>query len=323
LRRYPVVVALADAGVTPAQMLDFWAGPADQASGERLGQATRLGYIVLAVDWQQPHQLAYEYSAREHHAVLSSLRDANRRFAIDTDRVFLTGHGMGGDAVWDIALAHPDLWVGAIPIVSRADRYCIRYKPNGEYLAWYVVAGELDGDKMVHNAKVTLDHFMMRPKFDATVVEYLGRGYEPLGDEIQRLFDWMNRRRRTMPKEFEYLTMRPWDNFFQWVEVQGIPERSLVMPLTWTLTGRARPFMFTSRLMEGGKLIVTARSEDVTVWLSPELVKFEEPLVVELNTRSMSRERFVRPDLNVLLEDARTRGDRQHPFWAKLTKSKQ
>jgi hypothetical protein len=40
---------------------------------------------------------------------------------------------------------------------------------------------------------------------------------------------------------------------------------------------------------------------------------------VEVNNRAISpRDRTVRPDLNVLLEDARSRADRQHPFWAKL-----
>jgi hypothetical protein len=29
-------------------------------------------------------------------------------------------------------------------------------------------------------------------------------------------------------------------------------------------------------------------------------------------------DRMVEPDLRVMLEDARTRGDRQHPFWARF-----
>jgi hypothetical protein len=54
--------------------------------------------------------------------------------------------------------------------------------------------------------------------------------------------------------------------------------------------------------------------------LSPELVDFTQQLIVEINNRAVSpRDRFVRPDLDVLLEDARARADRQHPFWAKLT----
>jgi hypothetical protein len=27
---------------------------------------------------------------------------------------------------------------------------------------------------------------------------------------------------------------------------------------------------------------------------------------------------MIRPDVRVLLEDVRTRGDRQHPFWARI-----
>ena len=53
----------------------------------------------------------------------SRLRDACKRFSIDIDRVFLSGHSMGGDAAWDIGLAHPDLWAGVIPIVAAADKY--------------------------------------------------------------------------------------------------------------------------------------------------------------------------------------------------------
>jgi pimeloyl-ACP methyl ester carboxylesterase len=318
LRRYPAIVALSDLGVEPVNTLDFWAGAPNPDNSERMGQAMRHGYIVLAVDWQQTNQVEYGYSAREHHAVLGALRDACRRFSIDVDRVYLAGHGVGGDAVFDIALAHPDLWAGAIPIAALADRYCTRYWPNGQSLGWYVITGELDGDKMSRNDKAVLDHFM-RPKFDATVVEYLGRGYEPFNDEIQRLFDWMGRRRRKMPEKLEYVTMRPWDNFFWWVELSGMPEKSMVIPSMWPPPTGTRPFPIQANPTPTGKLIVTARTEGATVWLSPEFVKFDQPLIVELNGRPMSRERFVRPDVGVLLEDARTRADRQHPFWAKLT----
>jgi pimeloyl-ACP methyl ester carboxylesterase len=318
LRHYPTIVTLADGAATPERMLDFWAGPLDkEKSGERLGQATRHGYITIAVDWRKPHQTSYEYSAREHHAVLGALRDACRRFAIDTERVFLTGHGLGGDAAWDIGLAHPDLWAGVIPIVAVADRYCGRYAKNADFLSWYVVAGELDGDKLARNAR-ELDRYFTQYS-DLTVVEFLGRGYEPFSDEIQRLFDWMGRRQRTMPKEIECVSMRPWDNFFWWVEVNGLPDRAMVLPGNWPPDRTARPAPINGKRLETNKVSVKVQAGKVIVWLSPELVDFNQRLVVEVNNRPISpRDRIVRPDLTVLLEDARTRGDRQHPFWAKL-----
>jgi hypothetical protein len=86
LRRYPAIVTLHSAWSTPLNQLEWWAGlPA--ADGIRLGQATRNGYVVIAPAWSEDHQATYGYSPREHHAVLASLREAVRRFSIDTDRI--------------------------------------------------------------------------------------------------------------------------------------------------------------------------------------------------------------------------------------------
>jgi pimeloyl-ACP methyl ester carboxylesterase len=317
LRHYPTIVTLPDGGVSPEKMLDFWCGPADQ-NGERLGQATRHGYIVIAVDWQETHQYSYDYSAREHHCVLGALRDACRRFSIDTDRVYLTGHGIGGDAAWDIAIAHPDLWAGVIPIAAVADKFVTRYAQNAPFVPWYVVAGELDGDKLARNA-TQLDRYM-QPKTDVTVVEYLGRGYEPFGDEIQRLFEWMSLRERKLPKAIDCVSMRPWDTFFWWLEAEGLAPKSMVAPANWPPPRTARPAQIEGKRLETNKVSVKVQATKTTVWLSPELVDFNQKLVVELNGRAITpRDRTVRPDVNVLLEDVRTRADRQHPFWAKVT----
>ena len=109
--------------------------------------------------WAADHQEKYRYSAREHALVLGCYRDACRRFAVDTDRVFLSGHSMGGDAAWDIGLAHPDLWAGVIPVVAESDRFCPFYRKNAKNLPFYFVCGELDGNKMTKNA-TDLDHYL-------------------------------------------------------------------------------------------------------------------------------------------------------------------
>src|SRR4029077_16847246 len=122
LRHYPTVLVLADVGGRPEAEIGFWAG-GEREEGEPLGQATRHGYITVAVEWMEPHQTEYQYSPQEHFAILGALRDACRRFSIDTDRVFLTGHGAGGNAAWDLALAHPDVWAGCMPFLALGDRF--------------------------------------------------------------------------------------------------------------------------------------------------------------------------------------------------------
>jgi pimeloyl-ACP methyl ester carboxylesterase len=318
-RLYPTIVTLNGAGRGAELQVDWWAG----AWGDddmRAGQATRRGYIVVAPAWTVEHQRQYEYSAREHAAVLNSLRDACRRFAIDTDRVYLSGHSMGGDAAWDIGLAHPDLWAGVIPIVAQSDRYCTLYWKNARYVPFYVVAGELDGGKLSKNAKVGgLNHYL-QDGFDTTVVEFQGRGHEDFHDEILRLFDWMSHFRRDFfPRKFACKTMRPWDNYFWWVELHGLPPKSVVDPADWPPPTGALPVEVTGTIHDKNGLNVQAGSSQVTVWLSPKMLDFKQRATITVNGRRLNNpDQMIRPDIRTMLEDVRTRGDRQHPFWARV-----
>ena len=326
LRKYPAILTLPSVGFLPERMIDFWAGAAGPPDAEgqptiRNGQAMRHGYITIAVDWVKTKQFKYDFSSREHAAVLASLRDALRRYSIDTNRIYLSGHDAGGAAAWDIALAHPDTWAGVLPFLAQADKYIRFYDENAKLLPWYFVAGELDGGKTSINAP-ELDQYLKNSGYDATLIEYLGRGYEPFNDEIQRLFDWMSRHQRDdAPAEFEAKTMRPWDNYFWWLECEDLPARSMVHPLLWTKKAppnRARAATVVGRSFNNNKLGAKVRAGKVTFWLSPDIVDFDQPIQLELNGRSViSRDEPVRPDVGVLLEDARTRGDRQRPFWAK------
>jgi predicted esterase len=316
LVRYPTIVTLNGGGTTPENQIDWWAG--ERTDNGRLGQATRLGYIVIAVDWLKDGQKEYEFSAREHACVLTSLRDACRRFSIDTDRVFITGHSMGGNAAWDLGLAHPDLWAGVIPIVAQCEKYCTLYWENASLVPMYVLCGELDGDKTVTNAP-HLERYLNH-RFDVTVTEYRGRGHEDFHDDIQNLFDWMNRRapRNFFPKEFTVSTMRPWDNYFWWLEADKFPQRGMVDPANWPPGRGVRPIQITGKMLATNGLAISSAIGQVTVWLSPEAVDFNRPMKITLNNSPISKSRRIEPDLRVLLEDVRTRGDRLHPFWAKV-----
>ncbi len=119
LREYPCIVALHESRAAPEGQIDWWAGPYSEQTQSRLGHASRHGFIVVAPVWSRPTQRTYEYTPQEHERVLAALRDAMRRASIDSDRVFITGHGEGATAAWDIGLAHPDLWAGMISISGR------------------------------------------------------------------------------------------------------------------------------------------------------------------------------------------------------------
>jgi predicted esterase len=347
---YPAIVTLNGAGNTAESQIDWWAGewvkprqaskdsenapnppaPGDKKPNEkkqaekapvvpmsRNGHAARYGYIVIAPEWTEEHQKQYNYSAREHAAVLNSLRDACRRFSIDTDRVYLSGYSMGGDAAWDIALAHPDLWAGAIPISALSDRYCNFYWENAKYVPFYVILGELDGAKLTKNA-LDLDRYFKRG-YDATVIEYEGRGHDDFHEEILRIFDWMGRfHRNFFPREFICSTMREWDSFFWWVELEGMPPKSQVDPLHWPPPAGTRAVQVKGKITGNNVNILTGTAQ-VSVWLSPQIVDFKQRVSIVVNGQQIyAKEPFLQPDLRTILEDVRTRGDRQHPFWIRL-----
>jgi predicted esterase len=306
---YPCIMTLHGAGNTPAQQIEWWAGAipgADAKSRMRMGQATRHGYIVIAPAWGKAHQKEFESSPREHHAILSVLRDACRHFSIDTDRVFLTGHSMGASAAWELGLAHPDLWAGVIPIATpAANKMTKLYWPNAEHVPFYFVGGEKDGDTMRSNAQEFERYINRNAAFDVTIAEFRGRGHEHFSDEIQRLFDWMKRRQRNFaPRKFDVVTQREIDSFFWWVELHSFePPPS--------------PMKIHSELTSSNGVSIRCGTK-ITVFLSPEMVDFSRRIPVTLNGKPMPGANKIQPDIGVMLEDSRSRGDRKHPFWAKL-----
>jgi predicted esterase len=311
--RYPCVVTLNGGNTSPIQQIDWWAGDYKPEAKTRYGQASRHGYIVIAPQWMREYQREYQFSAREHAAVLRPLRDACKRFAIDTDKVFLSGHSLGGDAAWDIGLAHPDLWAGVLPIVATADKHIGRYWENAKYVPLYFVSGEKDGDKLARNCQ-DWDRYLTTNGCDTMIVQYEGRGHEHFHDEIQNLFKWMNLHQRSFfPKAFNVTTMRPWDNFFWWVDFEGLPDNLMILPAEWPKKN-VRPAAFEAKII-GNRADVNLKARKVTVWLSPELVNFAEKVSVEINNREKKN---ITPSTPILLEDVRSRGDRQHPFWAKV-----
>jgi predicted esterase len=327
--RYPAIVTLngtltvaGNSVIRPTEQpkpsqIDWWCGSPGE-DGMRRGQAMRHGYIIIAPAWSTHRQTTYEYTAREHAVVLASLRDACRRFSIDTDRVFLQGHGTGGDAAWDIGLAHPDLWAGVIPIVGRSDKYCMRYWQNAKTLPFYCVSGELDAELVVQNAR-EYDRFM-KNGFDVTVTEYRGRGHEHFIEDQLDIFDWMKRKRRNFyPEEFSAVTMRPWDNFFYWIEIGELPERANVPPANFDEKNpKSTPLKVEAKMLATNGLRASG-TPNLTVYLSPNM-NLDFSKIVEVSIGSARPRRVnVEPSAELLLEDARTRADRQHPFWARVT----
>jgi len=315
LREYPCVVALHESRAPIENQLDWWSGAYREQIQARIGYGSRSGFIVMAPVWSRPDQRAYEYTPREHQRVLTAVRDAMRRASIDSDRVFIAGHGEGGTAAWDIGLAHPDLWAGMISVSGTPDKTIPHYEPNSRHLPLYMVMGELDGAKAggaILNDYMTFNH-------DAMVVMYRGRGREYFYDEIPRLFEWMSlgsHRRRAMPREIEAATIREGDQFFWWLELGTLKPGVAVDPILWDQASRIRAGKVTASIGPDNQIRVQRGPADLFRLLLRPMTGILD-LNQEVIVREGSRTKRVQFDgsLRTMLEDVRQRADRKRAFW--------
>lgn len=329
-KKYPCVVALCDIQSSPDFEIEWWDNQLSPLDGYRTGQASRNGYIVIAPDWRRSQEYAYAYDPHAAVVVTRSLRECLRMFSVDADRVFLSGHGTGGEVAWDLGLAHPDLWAGVMPISALADRYINFYTSNSErHLPFYFVFGE-------HHLPPSRG---MVGKFDKRegifqdmaltihqnflVVKYVGRRSEHFLEEIIHLFDWMRNRRRAFASvQFDVATMRPWDNYFWWLELNHIPDNLVVLPQAWNIQKERRSLKVSGKITTTAtgqtRFAVENGGDSITYWISPQWAKMEEEILFAWN-KAPNTKMLVSPSRTVILEDLRTRSDTQSPFWAWVT----
>jgi len=333
-QRYPMVVSLNGLYQTPDMQIDWWAGSWE--NGMRTGHATRHGYIVIAPEWNPPEALRtdYDFSVFPHAAVTSVVRDALQRFSVDTDKVFISGHGIGGTAAWDIALAHPDMWAGAILFNAVASKYIDTYRSAVRHVPLYLVWGAMEGDGLGTNRKWAVNSNIMNRYLqaqahpgDVTAVCYQGRGMEGFYEEILHILEWMKlRQRNVVPLEFAVETLRPWDSGFWWVEMPnllGDVPRNMLDPVDFPVkTNDTRPVRVESKLYRATNTVAVTtkpRVANVQIFLTPDMMDFQSKVTVKIDGKNCHPPNgMIEPNIEVMLEDARTRGDRIHPFWVML-----
>lgn len=320
-RAYPMIVALHPLERGPEAELAWWGG-----TEQKPGQSHRHGYIVIAPEYIDKKLTSYDYDAKSHYITLKAIRDARRRFHVNSNKLFLSGHGMGGDAAFDIGMSHPDVFAGVIPISALAQHYCKWYWRNAKHVPWYLVSGELCRNSLVHPDHSAVLGRMLRygHEFDITYAEYVGRGYEHYFEEIHNLFDWMNRfSRQKNVKEVEATVLRPVDNRFYWIKAEGFPSNVLQAAVidTGGKRSRVRPMTLDGKILDGSDdhttITINSGAKRHILNLSPDLISYNKRLWVRQG-RSRKFNDFPEASLETMLNDFRERADRQNLVWTQI-----
>jgi pimeloyl-ACP methyl ester carboxylesterase len=312
LRSYPAVV-----------VLHSGKGP-DSAINEFAAEAARRGYILIAPEFTtagEPPE--YHYTPNEHAAAQLALRDARKRYSIDSDRVFVAGQLMGADMAWDLALAHPDLFAGAVVISALPAKYVPRYFPHHERMPLFYVMGDLApaANSFIFSQKIKP---LILKTWDITYVEYLRRGLEALPEEIAPAFDWMDRHRRDPhPKSFKVLTARVSDDRFYGIVIREFDAGRTTDPgAVEVMGGNLNPATIEMKSSAISNLVQLNNVKGVSwldIWLSPKLIDFNRKVEIRINGRPLSRQAKIKLDMEPMLDDLRVRGDRKQLYWHRIS----
>lgn len=124
-KSYPLMVALHGLNSNPRQILNY---PGFTKLAEQHGYilATPMGYNKkgwyggrgqTSRRWD-PENLG-ELSEKD---VMNVLEIVREEFNVDSKRIYLMGHSMGGGGTWHIGIKYPDIWAGLAPIAPATFR---------------------------------------------------------------------------------------------------------------------------------------------------------------------------------------------------------
>jgi pimeloyl-ACP methyl ester carboxylesterase len=129
----PLVIALHGTGGTEATLFEKYGDGAIKLAAEKHGM---LLVSPLARGMT-------EFYGIGEHDVLCVLADVRSRYRVDPDRIYITGHSMGGTGSARIALQHPDVFAAAAPLASAFSHPHLA--PNAAHVPfWWIMGGEDD-----------------------------------------------------------------------------------------------------------------------------------------------------------------------------------
>ena len=97
--------------------------------------------------------------------------------------------------------------------------------------------------------------------------------------------------------------MRPWDNFFWYIEVQGLPPRSAVDPADWPPPNGTQAMKVKAKVPRQQRAKPAGRHTKAIVWLSPGMLDFQQRAIITVNNRRLGpSDHRIRADLRTLLE---------------------
>lgn len=161
-----------------------------------------------------------EYRGIGENDIFCVLEDVRKRYRVDEDRIYLTGHSMGATGSAYLALHRPDIFAAVAPLAAA---YSWPWLARNAKRLPFLWIGGADDEEFYHRG-VAIGVERMR-KFGAPVaLEILpSEGHRGPVKDFDRVFSWLlKHRREPHPREFVFEADAPLHGRAWWVSVDAM-----------------------------------------------------------------------------------------------------
>ncbi len=161
---------------------------------KELSHGLEIPFVVIApqAGWTDDYVNGWKNNET---AVLGALADAQSRYRIDPDRIYLTGNSMGGIGSFYLASKHPDIFAAVAPIAGQGEA---AWAEQYSDLPFWVFHGEQD-DVIPVAGSQNMVEAMRKQSVEVKYTEYpelLHDSWTPTYQNLE-LYEWfLNHDRR-------------------------------------------------------------------------------------------------------------------------------
>jgi pimeloyl-ACP methyl ester carboxylesterase len=176
-----------------------------------------------------------EYRGIGENDVLWAIDDVRRRYRIDDDRIYCTGHSMGGTGAAYLAYRHPQLFAAIAPLAAA---YSFPWlAENAQHVpSWWILGGN-DYHAYITGAKAGA-HRMIDLGFETKLTILDGRGHgDWVAEKFDEVFAWLLTHKRTAhPRRYTHVTETPMHGSAYVTSIDAITTPGLVARLSVRIT---------------------------------------------------------------------------------------
>jgi predicted esterase len=252
---------------------------------------------------------------REEKYVLQLIQELKRAYPIDSNRIYLCGHSMGGFGTWSIGTHYADMFAALSPNaggifvmrggggggVTLARGTVVNLKATPIYFYHGADDARVGPESDRRAAEVLKELKEKHGPYEYVYKEYngIGHGYPPGG--FSPIIKWMvSHKRKPYPDYIVWEPSRPYKKLFWWIKVRSAGGQIIAK------------YKKSKNLIE-----IEGSSSGISVFLNEKMVNLSKPVKILLNGKEVFND-YVYYSASAVLESIQDKKDKEQYFTAKI-----